>query len=285
MNWLILILFSVVFYSVATIIQRMAMREDDSDPLAYTIVFQLFVGFLIAIFGILTNQLQVDWVSVIDHWFYFLLAILLYVGFNYFTLSALKKIEAPKYSVILSTRVFFTTIAAALLLSEKLALTQFIGALIIFMAIVVITHTKRGYKFDRYEKYALLAAACFGLANTNDRFLLGTFELYYYTSLTFLFPGTLLLLFAHKKQKEIKKLLEKTKIKRMTAFSVFYAASSVTFFGALQVTDSAPQAVSISLLSVILIAILSIVFLKEKVDIFRTILAAGLSLIGMLLIV
>lgn len=45
MNWLILTLLSVVISSAATILQRILMKSDQSNPYSYAILFHFLLGF------------------------------------------------------------------------------------------------------------------------------------------------------------------------------------------------------------------------------------------------
>ena len=55
MSWFILAVLSVTFYSLATIAQRVMMKEDDSDPTAFMIVFQFLVTVVIIGYFLITK--------------------------------------------------------------------------------------------------------------------------------------------------------------------------------------------------------------------------------------
>ena len=53
MSWQILILISVVLYSISVLLQRVLLKENDSRPVAYAMFFQFLTGIVLGIVGFL----------------------------------------------------------------------------------------------------------------------------------------------------------------------------------------------------------------------------------------
>jgi len=186
-TWQILIILSVICYSISVLLQRILVREKDSDPVAYASFFQLLTGLMIGIFGYLfTTMKYPDFKPLILN---FLIMIVLYALGNIFVFKALKRTEASKFSVIFSSRAIFAILAFSLLMKESLTVSQWIGTLLILSAAVIVSLEKRKIKFSFKEIYSLLAAMFFGFSVVNDRFLLGHFDVFPYSFLAFVLPA------------------------------------------------------------------------------------------------
>jgi len=258
------------------------MERKASVPIAYSIVFQLLTGLIIGFYGFLFENMSFPEVIPLVN---ILLMTLLWTFANIFSFTALKHIDVSRFTVVFSSRLFFTVVASSLFLSEFLTAQQWLGAVLIFASIYVVTQ-KSGEKFalTKYDTFSILAAMAFGFANTNDRFMLKTFNLYPYVSIAFIFPAVFTALVKPKHLKSLRVFADKTIFKNMVFLCLFYTVSSLTFFRALQIAPNSSQVVAVNLTSVILTVLLAIVFLKERENLRRKILGAVLSFIGLLLV-
>ena len=152
-TWQILIILSVICYSVSVLLQRILVTEKGSDPVAYASFSQLLTGLMIGIFGYLfTSMKYPDFKPLILN---FLLMIVLYALGNIFVFKALKKTEASKFSVIFSSRAIIAVLAFSLLMKETLTVSQWIGTLLILSAAVIVSLETKKIKFSFKEIYAL----------------------------------------------------------------------------------------------------------------------------------
>jgi len=282
MSWQILILISIVLFSVGTLLQRILMKGKESDPIAYSIVFQLLTGMIIASYGFLFANMDFPEVVPLAN---ILLMTLLWTSANIFSFTAIKYIDVSRYTIVFSSRLFFTVIASSLFLGEFLTAQQWLGAILIFLSIYIITQ-KFGEKFTltKYDMFSILAAMSFGFANTNDRFLLKTFDLYPYVTIAFIFPAIFTALAKPKNLRHLRVFADKAILKRMLFLCLFYSVSSLAFFRALQVAPNSSQVVAVNLTTVILTILLAVIFLKERENVGRKLLGAAISFIGLLLV-
>lgn len=282
MSWQILILLSLVLASVTTILQKILLRQEKNDPVAFSIFFQIIIG---VIFGIAVVFLgQNPLLNINKHIFNVILAIILYGFGNVFVFNALKNIEASIFTVIFSSRALFTTLASTLILGEGLISKQFVGASFVISGIALATLKSLRYKFQKSDLMGVAAGLFFGLANTNDRFLLQSINLYPYLLIVFLLPGIFIMAIYPKTLGKMKVFLEKKLFAKILILCFIYSASAITFFAALQKSTNSSQVANINLTGVIVTVILSIIFLKERQNIFRKLAGAILSFTGLLLI-
>ena len=283
MSWQILIGISVFLYSISVLLQRVILKENQSRPIAYSIFFQLLVGIIIGIIGFIFSDMAMP--PNLNSLFLNLTLMTFLYGFsNVFVFKSLKQTEASKFTIVFATRAFFTVLASSLVLKEFLTTTQFLGALLIFTGVVLVNLKSSRLSLDKGSIYALLGAVAFGIANTNDRYLLGSFNIYPYITVAFIAPAFLMSFIYPKELKHIKLFLGIKVFKKIIILSLFYAFSAITFFAALQKSINSSQVATVNLTSVIITVILSVFFLKERENLKKKILGSLLSFLGLLLI-
>ena len=131
----------------------------------------------------------------------------------------------------------------------------------------------------------LPAAFCFGVAVTNDRFLLGSLKVYPYTALSFVLPALFLLLVRPGSLARMRPLLGKAVLPKMLLLCGVYAVQTVTFFIALQLAPTSSQVASINITGVVITVLLAVVFLRERDHLWRTLVGSVCSFAGLLLLI
>ena len=283
MGWQLLILISVILYSISVLFQRVILKENESQPIAYSMFFQLLVGIVIGIIGFVFADMSLP-SNLASLFWNLVLMTFLYAFSNVFIFKSLKQTEASKFTIVFATRAFFTVLASSLLLKEFLTGTQFLGALLIFSGVVLVNLKSTKLSLDKGSLLALFAAIAFGIANTNDRYLLRSFNIYPYATLGFVAPFFLMSIIYPRELKHIKLFLSKKVLKKVLLLSVVYTVSAIAFFAALQVSSNSSQVASVNLTSVIITVILSVIMLKERSNLSQKIAGAVLSFVGLLLI-
>lgn len=283
MNWQILISLSIIFYSVSILLQRLILREDKSQPIAYSIFFQVLCGIFIGSFGFFFADLSLP-ENLSSLFLNLLLATFLYGFGNVFIFKSLKQTEASKFTVIFAARAFFTVLASSLILREFLTSKQLVGALLIFFGVILVNLKSTKFSFGKGELLAFLGAMSFGFANTNDRYLLKFFNLYPFITLVYILPAILMSMIYSKELKRARLFLNKKVFSKILLLCVMYSISSITFFAALQISQNSSQVATINLTNVIIIVLLAIAFLQERESLTKKLLGAILSFIGVLLI-
>lgn len=282
-GWQGFILISVTLYSISVILQKKILRDEDSNPVAFSMFFQILTGIVIFVIGLLTSEMGLpnNLSSLLGN---LILMMILYGLSNVLIFKSLKETEASKFTIFFSTRAFFTVLASSIFLGEMLNGKQLLGTLLIFISVAVVTLKSMKITFTKGDFMALAAAMGFGFAITNDRFLIQNFILYSYLSISFITPGLFTAMVYPKDAMEIKKLLKVEPLKRIGVLSVIYAFSAIAFFVALKSAPNSSQVVSVNMTSVIVTVFLSIIFLKEREGLAKKILGAFLCFLGLLLV-
>ncbi|MCL5003862.1 MAG: DMT family transporter [Patescibacteria group bacterium] len=282
MSWQILIAVSVVTYSVAVLFQRVLLRGENSHPVAFAIFFQVIVGLMVGLLGLLFLGMRLPANYTI--WKNLLLSVALYTPYNIFVYKALKALEASKFTVVLSSRVLFTALASTVFLNESLSSRQILGSALILSAVVLV-NLKRGlFSLGRGEGLTILAAIFLGLANTNDRFILKSTDLYAYTAFAFLAPALVMSLIYPREIKFLQPFFKPKEFLTMLFLGLIFTIASLTFFGALKVGHNSSQIIVVNLTNVILTVILALIFLKETGHWLRKLLGAFVAFAGLILV-
>lgn len=282
MNWQVLTILSVFLVSLSTLLQKVLLKNDKSNPIAFAIAFQLFTGFFLILFSLFFGGIQLQNISSVA--FNIVIMTMLYGICNIFIFKAIKHIDLSKFSILFTTRGIFTIIASTILLKEGLNTFQLLGAILIMSGVFFVSLKKKKIVFVKEDAFAFLAAFCFGVALTNDRFILKSLDLNTYLSIAFLLPGIFIAIFNVKALKEIKFFLNKQKLSILVILSFTYALAAIAFFKAIQISSNVSQVSTISLSAVVFTVLLSIVLLKEYENLKMKLVGAILCFIGLILV-
>jgi len=282
MSWQLLIGLSVLFYSVVVLLQKTILKQKQTQPIAFSIAFQLACGLIALIVGFLSQNLS--WpVNLNLLWLNLILAAFLYGFGNTLLFKSLHLIEASKLTIIFASRAPFTILASTLLLHEILSPKQLFGALLILLGTVFVSYKSNKLVFGKGEVFAVLAAMCFGFAVTNDRFIIQSIPVYSYMVYAFLSSAILMAIIYPQQIKPIKLFMNQSVFPRFFLVSLLYFLVGLTFYSALSIGNSS-QIGTINLTSVVIIVLLSIIFLKERDNLFKKLLGALISFIGLLFV-
>jgi drug/metabolite transporter (DMT)-like permease len=281
MGWLILVLVGTLFWSITTLLQRAFLKEEQSDAYTYAIVFQLLVSFSILIYVLFTGF---NIPSLKPILFNLVLMTILYAVANFTLYKGLQLIEASEMTILLSSKSIWTMWAATIFLNEKITPLRIIGTLLIISGVIVISWKKKVLKFNKGYTLILISAALFGLAFTNDAFILEVIEAPSFSVLAFGFPAIALLLIRPKSFKELRFFFQKNRLIKVLEASLFYSIAAVTIYAAYRAGGNVSQISPITQLTIVINVILSYIFLKERNFLLRKIIGSLLALVGVLLI-
>jgi drug/metabolite transporter (DMT)-like permease len=281
MNWQILLAISVVTYSISVLLQRILLKNDKSDPIAYSIVFQLLTGILIGIYAIFKGFTLPNLIPLIPN---LVLMTILYGAGNVFIFSALKIIDASEFTIVFTSRALWTIIGAMIFLKENFSAQQALGTILIISSVVLVSWKKQKFSFSKGFIFSVLAALSFGLAFTNDAFIVNNFDVPSYLTIAFIVPSLAVWTIYPKSTAKMKPLFEKKTLLKLGLLAVFYAVSAITIFLAYQIGKNASQIAPLNQTTTILTVILSVIFLKERANLITKLIGAIISFIGIILI-
>jgi len=281
MSWSFYILLSVVTASFIAILQKVLMKDEHSDPLLNTIALQ-FIGALVC-FAIAFARGFIT-PPFLKYPLNFLIEAILYGFSTVFSFKALKYIEASKLAVIFSFGALVSILFSAIFLKEVLTLPVVLGALLIIVAIAIVSGKDAFSLKNKGMSYALISCFLGGLALVNDGYLLRFSEAVSYTAVAFLLPGILLLLLYPKSTMRFNKILRPGILGKMILLSAVWGVSAIAFYLAIEKGVLVSQISPISQTRIILTVLLSAVLLKERQNLLAKIMAGVLAVAGIMLI-
>jgi drug/metabolite transporter (DMT)-like permease len=280
--WQLLLGISIISCSIATILQRLLLKNTKHDPVTISIIFQLLTACCIGIYAFITGF---SIPNLLPLWPNIVYLTVLYALFNVTMFKALALIEASEFTVLFVTRGLWVIVWSVLLLGEKFSLQQIIGTVLVVCAVVICTLQKSSIKLTKGSWFALASAFIFGIAFVNDAFVVKHFvSAPTYSFIDWLLPGLALCIAYPKAVKQIPALLTPSMFVKLFVLSALYAIFGITILLAYKAGSAASQIGAISQISTILIVMLAVVFLRERTGLLKKLIAALVGFIGIVLI-
>lgn len=282
MPWQLLVLISVTTYAASITLQRIILKDDKSDAVAYSILFQILTGFIIFVYAVL-NGFQMP--NILNYPLQYILMTALYAFGNVMIFKSLQSIPASQFTILFATRAFWTILVAMLFLNESFSLIHGIGTLLIIAAVVLASWQGHKLSFSKGEIYALLAAISFGIAFANDAYIIQNEDVPSYLAVAFVLPGLAIIATRLNALTKMKQLINISFLKKMTLIGVLYAISAIAIFQAYQVGRNAAQIAPLNQTSTLLTVLFGIIVLKERDNLLKKIAASIIAFIGIILLI
>lgn len=281
MSWLALTILSFVIASVASILQRVLMRDNKSNPYAYAIIFHLLLGVLVLVFGLMRGA---NFFLFSGNIYVLLLASALWGACQVFLFKALQLLEASEVTVISDLRVIVTIIASVIFLGEVFTGWNIIGAILIVAASLLVVDFRKGFKFNKGVWYTLAMALFAGLAIVADSANVQQYDVLAYSTFSNFLSGFFILAFYPKSLKKWVHFIQPNFLIKMVPLAVFSATQGVLYLLALTYGGNTAQVGTIRQSSIILTVLLAIIFLNERGKLWHKLVAAVLVTAGVLLL-
>lgn len=192
-------------------------------------------------------------------------------------------IEASTFSIIAQIKTVFMIFAGFLFFKEPFIFSKFIGAILIVLSNVLVFYKKGEGKPNKYVLLGLLSNFCCTLAVFFDVNNSDNFNLPFYIALTLGVPAILIFIFERIKFTDIKNEFKNGNKKAMIVTSASWSLSIFATLKAYQL-GSVSIVAPLCALEVILNVIVGYIFLKERDNIPKKIIAAILVILGIILI-
>ena len=281
MSWQLLLAISIISISIANLYQRVAMKEEASDPFAGAIIFQIILAILTGVFALLIRGINFPPVNLIG---YFGISTVLYgLGtLSYF--KAIKTIEASESTILASIGSVVTLVTAYIFLGERLNLQQLVGVVFVLISVSIIS-LKKGLKFNKGVLFSILGTSFYGLAVTNDVYVLRHFDALSYTPIMSLLPGIFILLLKPSSIISIIETIRKPLMKPLILYCFFYGIQAITYYAALENGALASRTTVIYKSEIFITVMLAAIFLNERSNMKQKIFATVISTIGVILLI
>lgn len=282
MSWFTLAIISIFSISITTLLQRVLMRKEESNPIASAIVFQFLLAAYVFIFALVLGKFTLPPTNISN--LRFLVSSVLWAGTTYFSFQAFKLLGAGEVTILISSNAIVSIILSVLFLKEILTLQIITGFALVLGAILVINSQNLSFKSRKGIFLALLTALFSGIAVVNDAFILKTYEAFSFTAIMSLLPGVILILAFPKELNNIKNYFLKRDFRIMLILTFFYSIQAVAYYSAYQIGAPISTLATLTKASIVLTVILAAIFLKERSNLPKKAFAALMVTIGAILL-
>jgi len=211
------------------------------------------------------------------------LAILYFLGGSFYYQSF--KSNSVSISAVLATiSSVITTILGIVFFNESTNIYKFIGAFIVFLAIIIVNFQKK-LQFDRYNLYALLGGLFYGVAYTTDKyFVISTSPDFYQIALCF-GVGMASFIFRPKQIISELKLFQNKLIPSIVSSVIFFFLYQKFLFWAISIGGEVGRIDVLNNTTIFVVILLEVFLLKERKDIKKKLFAAVIATIGATILV
>lgn len=278
-NWLLYVIAYLIFATIFTQFFKVTTKTLKKAG-ALTILLQMTAG-IVAL--LLCPLFGFKFPTDISVYTMLAISIVFYAITDRVNTTVRSGIEASTFSMLKQLSTTFMIFAGLIFFKEEFVLTKFIGAMLIIFSNVIIFYKKGKFEFNKYLLLGVFGNISFTVALFLDVNISDNFNLPFYVALTLIIPALLIMVFERIKPSEIKNEFVNGNKKAILVTAISWAIMIIVQLRAYQlgnVTVIAP----LCALTVMTNVIVGYIFLNEKDNLIRKIIAAILIIISILLI-
>lgn len=282
-NWFTLTMLGLVSVAIADVSQKVTLKgESPLSSITNNFLVWNLIGVLsliyFVIFGFSVPELSTDFfVKLIP------LAILYFLGGSFYYQSF--KSNSVSISAVLATiSSVITTTLGIIWFGESTNIYKFVGAFIVFTAIIIVNYQKKMH-FDKYNLYALLGGLFYGVAYTTDKyFVISTSPDFYQIALCFS-VGMASFIFRPKQIIAELKLFQNKLIPSIASSVIFFFLYQKFLFWAISIGGEVGRIDVLNNTTIFVVILLEVFLLKERKDLKKKLMAAVVATIGATILV
>lgn len=191
--------------------------------------------------------------------------------------------EASTFSVIRQLSTAFMIFAGFIFFKEPFIISKFVGAILIILSNILVFYKKGTAKIDKYVVLGMLANLFFTIALFLDVNISNNFNLAFYVAITLGIPSILIFIFEKIKISDLKTEFRNGNKKMMIITAISWSTSIMATLKAYELGPASVVA-PLCALAVILNVLFGYIFLKERKDVKKKVLASLFIILGVLLI-
>lgn len=279
MSWFVLILLSISFFVCYSLLSRaLAIKSD--NPRAFAVVYNFFCSLIFLGLWLLGDRAF----KSIDSQILFLtfIATVLWGVFSWVEYYAKKNVEESLLTIITKVAELTTFMAAILFLGEMITSKKILAATLILGANVCLFYKKKGGIKGRGLIYALITAIFLGLSWTMDKKISVFYPTSLYVLLVTSIPTLYIMTIPPLPIKAVKKEFRRTSWK--VILLAFFSSLGYYFLVKSFAFGEASRIILVFSTRSIFTIIAAIIFLKERTDIPKKIIAGAAVTAGILLL-
>lgn len=279
MSWIIYValylFFAVTFNQCYKIVTKKMKKAG-----ALTIILELLAGLMAFVF---IPFFEIKFPSDISVYLFLGLAIVFYTINDRLGTTVRSGLEASTYNIIGQLSTVFMIFAGLFFFKEEFVVSKIIGAFLIVFSNILVFYKRGTFKIDKYIGLGIIANLCLSIALFIDVNNSEMFNIPFYVGTTLIIPTILIFIFERIKIKDIKEELNSIDKKMVLITSFSWAIMLILQLRAYQVGDVTIIAPLLGL-TVILNVVVGYLFLGEKDNLVKKLIAAILVIISIFLI-
>lgn len=197
--------------------------------------------------------------------------------------SVRRELEISNFTVLSQTNTVFMIIFGLIFYKEPFVITKILGALLIIFSNIMIFYEKGKFTFNKYVLLGVISNLAMATAVSLDISVSPNFNLPFYISITFIVPAIIILFYERAKLSDLKLELSQNKKSLLLLTGIFWSLAGITSLRNYLLGDITMVA-PLCTLTVILNVICGYIFLKERKNLVRKLIAAILIVFSVVLI-
>lgn len=279
MNWIFFALLSALFGVGYGIVSR-KLSVNSKNPRALSIVF----NFTSSLLALILFSFDRWWFRPVpfDVWLYLLLAIILYAVFEGTHFYGRKYVDVSTASILFRLNTVISVAVSFIFLKELFTINKALATILILISTYLVSVKSFDLKFKKGLVYILIATLALGLVRPLDKIASTYFSLPLYTFAVYAGPVFFMSIFPKLiKFKELRNefVMGGWKIVLLGAINILEYYFMIKAY---QIAD-ASLVIPVVSLSTVLTVLIGIVFLKERDNIIRKVIAGFLAFAGVIL--
>lgn len=285
MNWLFLTLLAITARATYSIATKVLSKDVEVSPITHSLLLTTFAGLLSVIISPFVGGISLNGVSN-----YVLPTVLMIISQafgNVLFFLGIKKLDAGTTQIAFSSILIWGAILSVVFLGSVFSPVQLLGIILMLIAILVVQYKQGKLDLNSSFLYIVGSAILFAIFQVASADLSKTLSTGTYLVLAYLGPSLIIGSLYFKSIKKDFKLL-KSQLKNTSSKTLFASGTSLLYFvfSYLAYRYAPDRGVVVVLLTsqVVLSVIFGILFLKERDNRFRKLLAGVLAFIAGVLI-
>lgn len=277
--WLIYVLLYLILTVIFTQFYKIATKTSFHDG-ALTVLMQVIAAISVLL---LCPFFQFKFPRDFRVYLFLGIAIIFYAISDRMNTFIRAGIEASTFSIIQQLSTVFMIMAGLLFFKEAFVVSKMIGAMLIVFSNILIFYKKGRIRFNKYVVFGILSNMAYTVGLFLDVNISESFNLAFYVALTLIVPALLIFLFERIKVSMMQKEFADGNKRAILITGISWGAMIVTQLRAYQlgqVTSVAP----LCALAVILNVLAGYLFLKEKDNLLKKLIAALFIMVSIILI-
>lgn len=277
--WLLFVFMYIVLAVAFTQFYKIVTKTSKSDG-TLTVLLQFLAGIsALLLCPFFKFSFPTDW----KVYLFLGIACIFYAISDRMNTTVRSGIEASTFSIIKQLSTVFMILAGLLFFKEPFVWKKIIGAGLIIFSNILIFYKKGNQKLDKYVVLGIISNIAFSVALFLDVNISDNFNLAFYVALTLLIPALFITIAERIKLSNIKKEFQNGNKKAILITSLCWGTMIVVQLKAYQLGDVTSVA-PLCALTVIGNVIVGYLFLKERNNLFKKLIAALLIIISVFLI-